>query len=175
MRIAIFEGYFLCLLALLCSTPALAQWDNLRVLGAAPTLTDDTGATMDMAALVTKYDERIVGMAFVKNNVEVRFYMNLTTWDKLKQSLILARDQWDTLKPTQFEQVASVKGYRIANKLGTLRVSFQGETALAARRMIMAASGGADKPKRALVALKEENLKTVVDSLFKIDEYLRAR
>lgn len=164
------------LLTLLCSAPALAQspaWDNLKVLGQTPTLTDETGATITMAGLRTKYGEAIVGMSLVKNGVEVRFYMNGTTWDKLKQYFIMARDQWPTLSPDQFEPVGSVKGYKIANKLATLEVSMQGATSLSARRLMLAAAGGADKPKRVSVALKEENLKVMVDNLYKVDEYLR--
>lgn len=163
-------------LAVLLAAPALAQspsWDNLRVLGQTPTLTDETGATITLAGLRTKYDEPVVGMSLVKDNNEVRFYMNAKTWDTLKQFFIMARDQWDTLNPDQFEPVGSVKGYKIANRLGTLSISLQGATSLSKKRLMLAASGGADKPRRATVALKEENLEVLVEALYKVDEYLR--
>lgn len=168
--------FILCLLSLSLAMPTLAQspqWDNLKVLGVAPTLTDETGATITMAGLRTKHDEPVVGMSLVKNGIEVRYYMNPTTWDKLKQKLVMARDQWQTLQPSQFEEIGSVKGYRIANKLSTLEVSLQGATSLSSRRLMLAAAGGADKPKRASVALKEDNLKAMVENLHKVDEYLR--
>ena len=156
--------------------PALAQspaWDNLRVLGQTPPLTDETGATITLAGLRTKYDEAVVGMSLVKDGTEVRFYMNAKTWDTLKQFLIMARDQWQTLNPDQFTPVGSVKGYKIANRLATLSISLQGATTLSKKRLMLAASGGADKPKRAVVAMKEENLDDLVEALYKVDEYLR--
>jgi hypothetical protein len=159
-----------------CCAPVLGQspqWDNLQVLGVTPALTDETGATLTMAALRTKYGEPVVGMSLVKSKVEVRFYMNPTTWDTVKQTFIMARDQWPTLQPTQFEPVGSVKGYRIANRLATLEISLQGATSLSARRLMLAAAGGADKPRRASVALKEHNLDDLVENLYKVDEYLR--
>jgi hypothetical protein len=166
---------FLAFLAVACG-PALAQgpaWDNLKVLGVAPTLTDETGATLTLAGLRTKYGEPVVGMKLVKTGNEVRFYMNPTTWDSVKQTFIMARDQWQTLNPTQFEAVGSIKGYKIGNRLGTLEISLQGATSLSARRLMLAAAGGADKPRRASVALKEQNLIDLVEHLHKIDEFLR--
>ena len=85
----------------------------------------------------------------------------------------MARDQWQTLSPTQFEAVGETKGYKISNKLSTLEISLQGSTSLSARRLMLAARGGADKPRRASVALKEQNLKSLVEHLHKVDEYLR--
>ncbi len=166
------------ILLLLGMAPTLAQgspaYDGLTVLGAAPKLTDEQGSTLTLVACHTKYKEPVVGFYFVQNGIEVRFYANAATWDKLKQKLIKARDQWATLAPREFEMEGAVKGYQIKNRVSTLRLSLIGETDLADRRLQMSATGGAAKPQRAMVALRDTELKALVEDFYQIDDYFRA-
>lgn len=166
------------ILLLLGLAPALAQgspaYDGLTVLGAAPKLTDEQGSTLTLLACHTKYKEPVVGFYFVQDGREVRFYANAATWDKLKQKLIKARDQWATLAPREFEMEGAVKGYQIKNRVATLRLSLIGETDLADRRLQLSAMGGAGKTQRAMVALRDTELKALVEDFYKIDDYFRA-
>ena len=126
-------------------------------------------------AFHTKYKENVVGMYGHQNNVDVRFYMNAATWDRLKQELLRARDNWETLEPTRFERIGKVVGYRIANRESTLRLNLLGSTTLSERRLMLNLTGGADKPRRVSVALKQENLKELVESFYKIDTFFRGQ
>jgi len=156
--------------------PCLAQgspFDNLKVLGVASKLTDEQGASLELMAFQTKYKEPVVGMYFTRGDSQVRFYMNAATWDKFKQDLLKARDQWATLEPREFEKAGKVTGYKVANKISTLRMNLQGATDLSERRLMLNATGGADKPQRVSVAMKEQNLKDLIDDFHKADEFLR--
>lgn len=164
----------LCLLLLSLNLWAQSPaYDGLTILGVASKLTDEQGANLQLIAFHTKYKEKVVGLYFQRGDQEVRFYMNGTTWDKFKQDLLKARDQWSTLEPRLFEREGTVKGYRIANQLATLRLSLQGATALSERRVTMSAAGGADRPHRVSVAMKEDNLRELVDDFHKVDDFLR--
>ena len=170
------RNLYLVLLSLLLWLPGAAQnapYDNLKLLGVASKLTDEQGATLNLMAFHTKYKEKVVGIYFAKGDTQVRFYMNQTTWDKLKQDLLQARDNWAVLQPLQFERAGKVVGYRIGNQLATMRMNLQGATVLSERRLMLNATGGADEPRRVSVAMKEQNLKDLVEDFHKIDDFLR--
>jgi hypothetical protein len=172
----VFRIIYLLLLSLLLVLPAAAQstpYDNLKLLGVGSKLTDEQGATLSLMAFHTKYKEKVVGIYFADGDTQVRFYMNQATWDQLKQDLLHARDNWAVLPPLHFEKAGVITGYRIGNQLATMRMNLQGATVLSERRLMMNATGGADKPRRVSVAMKEQNLKDLVDDFHKIDDFLR--
>jgi len=166
-----------CLLLLLTLGPVLAQetnYDNLTVVGAAGPLVDEENTRLALYAMRTKYKEPVVGLYFSNGDHSVRFYMNRTTWDKLKADLLKAKQDWATLSAREFERAGTVQGYKIANKLATLRISLQGETDLSAKRLMLSATGGAETTVHVAMALKEENLQELLDAFKKIDQFLEA-
>lgn len=166
----------LCLL-LLGALPALAQeanYDNLNVVGAAPALTDEENTRLAMYAMRTKYKEPVVGMYFSNGHNEVRFYMNRTTWEKFKADLMKAKTEWARLTAREFERAGTVEGYKIGNRLATLRMSLQGETDLSAKRLMLSATGGAETTVHVAMALKEENLEELIQAFQKVDQFLEA-
>ncbi len=168
--------YLVCLLCLLL-LPALAQeanYDNLTVVGAAPPMTDEENTRLGMYAMRTKYKEPVVGMYFSNGDNQVRFYMNSTTWEKLKADLLKAKKEWATLSAREFERAGTIQGYQIANKLATLRISLQGETDLSAKRLMLSATGGPEYTVHVAMALKEENLEELIQAFQKVDQFLQA-
>lgn len=164
----------LILLALLC-LPALAEdpYDNLTVLATASTLTDEQGKTLQLMGFHGKYKEKLVGIYFSQGDEQVRFYMNEATWLKFRANLLKARDDWQNLQSRQFEEEGEVTGFKVGNRLATLRLSLQGATDLSAKRLLMNATGGASGvPLRISVALKQDNLNQLVDDFHKIDDFL---
>lgn len=164
----------LLIVALVAAVPAQEDpFDGLTWLGTGHSFTDENGASLELMGFHTKYKEKVVGMYFKRGSQQVHFYMNLTVWDKMKQTLIKARDQWETLSPREFEYTGAVNGYQIANRLATLTLSVQGATALDDKRLQMSASGGASVPTRVSVSLNRENVKKLVGDLHKVDALLR--
>lgn len=168
--------YIFLLLSIISSLPAAAQnseFDGLTLLGTGGTLTDkESNSTMTLRAFHTKYKEEIVGIYIQQHGHEVRFYMNSETWDQVKQKLVKSRDQWQTLAPTEFAKTGTVKGYRIANQRATLRLSIQGATELDNKRLNLSLTGGADRPQRAFISINLDQLKKLVEQLYKVDEIL---
>jgi hypothetical protein len=165
------------LVACLMTMPLTAQetkYDGLKLLGSGGTLVDkQSDSEMTLHAFNTKYQEDVVGIYITQHGKEVRFYMNSANWDKLKQQLIMTRDRWETLSPTEFAETGTVRGYRIANNRSTLRVSIQGATELDKKRLDFSATGGDNSPARAFVSINHAQLKTMVEQLYKVDELLR--
>ena len=166
----------LCLfLLLLLALPALAQdpYDGLTVLATASKLTDEEGKTLELMGLHSKYKENLVGLYFTEGDGQVRFYMNEATWKKFRADLLKARENWQTLQAREFEGEGEVTGYKVGNRLASLRMGLQGATDLSAKRLMMNATGGASgKPLRISLALKEDNLTKLVDDFKKIDDFL---
>jgi len=92
---------------------------------------------------------------------------------KLKQTLVRTRDQWETLSPTEFNETGEVRGYRVANIRSTMRVSIQGETELDKKRLDFSLTGGDNNPKRVFVSVPYDQVVTLVEQLYKVDELLR--
>lgn len=168
---------FIILLLALIVAPVQAEKikiDGLTVLGTGKTLVDEqSDSTMVLRGLLSKYSEPIVGLTIQQYRKEVRFYMNRATWDKLKQKLIRARDQWATLAPKKFAAEGKVRGYRIANKRATLRLSIQGETTLDKRRLNFSLERDDNSLDRVFISLTEAQVKILVEQLYKVDEFLR--
>ena len=158
----------------MASAGAQQSTDGLTLLASSKTYTDDRGSELVLKGCHTKYKDPVIGFWFQNAaNEEVRFYADAKTWDSLKQILVRARDDWETLTPTTFEQVGEIKGYRIANRLSTMRVNIQGETKLQAKELLLSATGGADKPRRISIHLNREDLKNLVEEFTRIDSYYR--
>lgn len=165
--------FFLFIFALL---PASAEqtYDGLKWLGQGIQLVDkQSDSTMQILAFEGKYDEKVVGVYITQHNREVRFYMDQVTWDKLKQTLVRTRDQWETLSPTEFNETGEVRGFRVANIRSTMRVSIQGETKLDKKRLDFSLTGGDNNPKRVFVSVPYDQVVTLVEQLYKVDELLR--
>lgn len=164
----------LILLALFC-LPALADdpYDNLTVLATASTLTDEDGKTLQLMGFHSKYKEKLVGIYFSQGDQQVRFYMNEATWLKFRADLLKTQSDWGNLQSRQFEEEGEVLGYKVGNRLATLRLSIQGATDLSAKRLMMNATGGASGvPLRISVALKQGTLDQLVTDFHKIDDFL---
>lgn len=164
----------LILLALLC-LPALAEdpYDNLTVLATASKLTDEQGKTLELMGFHGKYKEKLVGLYFTQGDQQVRFYMNQTTWTKFRADLLKARDDWQNLQARHFEEEGEVQGFKVGNRLATLRLTILGATELSAKRVLMNATGGASGvPLRISVSLKQDNVSQLVDDFHKIDDFL---
>lgn len=166
----------LLLLMMLLCLPVLAEddpYDNLTVLAAASKLTDEEGKTLELMGFHSKYKEKLVGLYFTQGDQQVRFYMNETTWTKFRADLVKARNEWTTLQAREFEGEGAVTGYKVGNRLATLRLSIQGATDLSDKRFLMNATGGATgHPLRISVALKDQELQQLVDDFHKIDDFL---
>jgi hypothetical protein len=163
-----------CLLLLATPSAAEENYDGLELLGKGGTLVDkQSDSTMTLLGFEGKYDEKLVGVYVTQHGKQVRFYMDTTTWDKLKQKLIKARDQWETISPTEFEETGTVRGFRVANIRSTMRVSLQGETTLDKKRLDFSLTGGDNDPKRVFVSINHAQVKTLVDQFYKVDELLR--
>jgi len=171
---------FLLLLwiALLC-LPALADsdpYDNLTVLATASKLTDEQGKTLELLGFHSKYKEKLVGLYFSQGDQQVRFYMNEATWTKFRADLVNARSQWTTLQAREFEGEGEVTGYKVGNRLATLRLNLRGATELSDKRLLMNAIGGATgRPLRISVSLKDQELQQLVDDFHKIDDFLNQK
>lgn len=168
--------FFTIFLIAFLTLPGLAQEnkiDGLTVLGTGKTFVDkQNNASMVLRGLVSKYSDPISSLTISKGNTEVRFYMNDATWDEFKQLLIKSRDQWDTLSPKEFINEGQVRGYRIANKRASLQLSIQGETALDKRRLDISLAGDENKPNRVFFSLTEDQVGSLVEELYKVDEFL---
>ena len=168
----------LLILLILCCWPASAQtpgFDGLTLLGTGGTLTDkESRSEMTLRGFHSKYKDPIVGLFITQHGKEVRYYMDGATWDRLKQKLIQARDQWKTLSPTEFKAFGAVRGYRIANRRATLSMSMQGSTKLDNKRLDFSVKGDTDRPQRAFISLTYEQVKVLVEQLYKVDEFLRS-
>lgn len=161
---------------LLRSTPTAAQgdpYDGLKLLGVGHHFKDDGGATLDMMAFHTKYNERVVGMYFASGSRSVHFYMNAAVWDKLKQQLVKARDAWQTLDERTFQSAASVQGYTIAGKRATLKIGIQGATALQPKQMLLISSSNAAPGQQIVISLMADQLEDLVNDFSKVDTLLR--
>ena len=99
--------------------------------------------------------------------------MDQVTWDKLKQTLIRTRDQWETISPTEFDETGDVRGYRVANIRSTMRVSLSGENKLDKKRLNFSLTGGDNNPKRVFVSVPYDQVVTLVEQLHRVDELLR--
>jgi hypothetical protein len=149
-----------------------AQHDGLTLLGPGHHYVDPNGKALDLYAFHSKYKEKIVGIYFSAGHESLHFYMNATVWDKLKQRLIHARDQWQTLADTEFKSMGAVEGYRAGNQRVTMRLGIQGATTLAPKQLFLVAEGGAAKPQRIFVYLQAEELKRLVNDFSVIDGLL---
>jgi hypothetical protein len=154
---------------------AQTSTDGLTLLGSSKTYTDDRGSQLTLKSCHTKYQDPVVGFWFQDaGKQQVRFYADARTWDSLKQVLVKARDDWETLTPTTFEQVGEVKGYRIANRLATLRVNIQGATKLQSKELLLSGTGGADKTRHIVIHLNRDDLSNLVEEFTKIDSSFRS-
>lgn len=168
----------LVLVLSLCLAPHSRTWaqsteyDGLTLLGPGHHYVDASGKSLDMLAFTSKYKEKIVGMYFGSGKKSLHFYMNATIWDKLKQRLIRARDQFATLPPSEFESIGAVRGYTVGNQKVTMRIGIQAATALAPRMLFLTAEGGAEKPQRIVVYLQSDALRSLVDDFYKVDALL---
>lgn len=159
-----------------CSAPVAADpnpYDGLKMLGVGSHFVDEGGATLDLMAFRTKYDEKVVGMYFASGSRSVHFYMNAVVWDKLKQQLVRARDSWDSLDARAFEGAGAVKGYAIAGRQATLRLGLQGATALQPKQLLFTASSSAAPGQQIVISLLGDQLKDFVDDLSTIDQLFR--
>lgn len=165
-------------MALLC-LPGLAQddpYDHLTVLATASKLTDEQGKTLELMGFHSKYKEKLVGLYFSQGDQQVRFYMNEATWTKFRADLVKARSEWATLQAREFEGEGEVTGYKVGNRLATLRLNLQGATALSDKRLLMNATGGATgHPLRISLSLKDQELQMLVDDFHKIDDFLNQK
>lgn len=167
---------FLILLFAFAVLPASAEqtYDGLEWLGQGIKLIDkESDSTMQILAFEGKYDEKIVGVYIDQYDRQVRFYMDQVTWDKLKQTLIRTRDQWETISPTEFDETGDVRGYRVANIRSTMRVSLSGENKLDKKRLNFSLTGGDNNPKRVFVSVPYDQVVTLVEQLHRVDELLR--
>lgn len=166
-----------CLLLLTLVSASHAQnkdSDGLTILGSSKTYIDDQGDKLTLKSSHTKYREPVVGFWFEDaGGQKVRFYANAKVWDNLKQILIKARDDWETLTARTLDQVGEVQGYRIANRQANLRVNLQGETSLQTKELILSASGGADKTRRILIHLHRDDLSDLIEEFTKVDNFYR--
>jgi len=175
-RTAILAGLFL--LASLCLVPQTRTWaqspdnDGLTLLGPGHHYVDARGTSLDMLALTSKYKEKIVGMYFRSGKDSLHFYMNAAIWDRMKQQLIRARDEFATLQPSAFASIGAVKGYTVGNQKVTLRIGIQAATQLAPRQLFLTAEGGASRPTRIVVYLQADALRSLVDDFYKVDSLL---
>ncbi len=163
---------------LLRAVPTAAQgnpYDGLKLLGSGHHFQDEGGATLDMMAFHTKYEEMLVGMYFAKGDQAVHFYMNAAVWDKLKQRLIKARDAWDTLDARHFESAGVVQGYTVAGKRGTLRLGLQGATALQPKQLLLTGTSNADPGKQIVISVTNDQLENLVNDFSKVDLLFRTR
>ena len=161
-----------------CAGPTLAQnnYDGLKLMGSGQTLVDkQSDSTMTLRGFLGKYDEKVIGIYITQHGQEVRFYMDQTTWDTLKQSLIKTRDQWETISPTQFAMTGDVKGFRVANVLSTMRISIEGANDLDNKRVAFSLNGGGNTPKRVYASINFDQVKSLVEQFNKVDEALRGK
>lgn len=166
----------LILLLTLCVLAQTPKPDpGLTVLGAADTFTDKQGDQLVMMAFKTKYQEPVVGMYFTAaDGSQVRYYMNAAAWDTMKQTLIKARDQWDTLTPDTFKTYPAVSGYRIANRVAVVRYSIQGATDIGPKFLLISAEGGPAREIRVSINLSQNDLKNLVEDFYQVDGFFRA-
>lgn len=167
---------FLFLLAA-CLAPAQAEetlYDGLKVVGVGKKYTDDQNAQLTMMGCLTKYNDPVVGMFFAQGPTEIHYYMGAQDWDKMKQLLIKSRDQWSTLDSRQFDALGPVPGYRIANKVTTVRFSLLGATTLATKQLLINANGGLEKPLRISIHLNLDQVKALVEEFYKVDNWFRS-
>jgi hypothetical protein len=161
---------------LLAAAPAIAQekHDGLELLGKGGVLLDkESDSEMTLYGFEGKYDEKLVGFYLTQHGKQVRFYVDTATWDKLKQKLIQTRDQWDVLSPTEFAKTGSVRGFRVANIRSKMRISIQGKTTLDDKRLNFSLDGGDNNPKRVFISITHDQVKKLVEQLYKVDELLR--
>lgn len=170
-RILLCLGLF-CLLG----QPLLAKeapFDGLKVLGTGVPLTDQqNNSVLTLRGFHDKYANPLVGLFIVQKGREVRFYMNPTTWDSLKQELIQARDQWATLSPTQFSSFDPLKGYRVGDHRANLSLGLMGTTKLDGRRVNISLLDQ-NQPPQIFISLDQSQVKTLVEQFHKVDEFLR--
>lgn len=164
---------------LLCAATLGPVWgqgqpfDGLTVLGVGHDAKDQQGDELKLMAFKTKHGEPVVGFYCTSGNTEVHYYVNAAAWDKLKQLFIRARDQWPTLTQAEFAAMGAAPGYRIANRLATMRISLEGATPLDSSGLLLVFVGGANKVNRVVIDLKHADLKNFVEDLYKIDSLLR--
>ncbi|MBT9586285.1 hypothetical protein IV102_23285 [bacterium] len=168
---------YLFVLLLLLTALAPAQdlaYDGLKIIGVGKKYTDDQNASLTMMGCLTKYKDQIVGMYFLQGPNEIHYYMNATDWDKMKQLLIKSRDQWQTIQSREFEALGPVPGYRIANKVTSVRFSLLGATSLDTKQLLINANGGLDKPQRVSIHLNLDQVKALVEEFYKVDDWFRS-
>lgn len=166
-----------CAFVLLLLTGLAAQTantDGLTILGSGKTYVDAQGDRLTLKSSYTKYKEPVVGFWFEDAaGQKIRFYANPKVWDQLKQVLVRARDNWETLSARTLDQVGEVQGYRIGNQQARLRVNLQGETSLQSKELILSVSGGPDHPRRILIHLHRDDLKNLVEEFHTVDDFYR--
>jgi len=163
----------LLLAATLCPVSAQGPFDGLTMLGVGHDATDQQGDQLRLMAFKTKHGEPVVGFYCSSGNTQVHYYVNAAAWDKLKQLFIRARDQWPTLTQAEFTAMGAAPGYRIANRLATIRISLEGPTPLASSGLLLIFVGGASQVNRVVIDLKRSELKNFVEDLYKIDSLMR--
>lgn len=176
------KGKFLLLLAaamaalLVRTAPVSAQdqnYDGLTPLGVGHHFVDEGGATLDVLAFKTKAGEKVVGMYFTSGRKSVHFYMNAATWDKLKQKLVRARDEFAALDSRQFEGAGKVGGYGIAGKRAVLGLGLQGATSLQPKQLLLISSSSATPDQQIVISLMNQQLKDLVEDFSDVDQLLR--
>lgn len=164
---------FLLSMSLLAQVPPRID-PGLTAVGMGDTFTDQQGDSLVLIACRTKYKEPVVGMYFHgKDGTDVRYYMNAAAWDRMKQTLIKARDQWATLSMDTFKTWQAVPGYRVANRVAKVTFSLMGATDLATKQLLISCDGGAASPKRVVINLGLDDVKALVEQLYKVDDFLR--
>lgn len=162
------------LLFITCVAAQTGNADGLTILGSSKTYVDDQGDKLTLKSSHTKYKEPVVGFWFEDAaGQKIRFYANPKIWDQLKQVLVKARDNWETLSARTLDQVGEVKGYRIGNQQASLRVNLQGETSLQSKELILSVSGGPDRPRRILIHLHRDDLENLVEQFHQVDDFYR--
>lgn len=165
----------LCLVLSPVTSLAQENYDGLKLLGVGATLSDkESDATLKILGFQGKYEEKLVGVYITQHGKQVRFYMDRVTWDKLKQTLLQTRDQWETIAPKDFKESGAVRGFRVANIRSEMRISLEGANALSDKRLNLSLTGGGNTPSRAFISLPLAQVKSLTEQLHQVDQLFRS-
>lgn len=168
---SVLTTFLLCLVLISAGSAQTGGYDGLKLLGMGATLANkESDATLKILGFQGKYEEKLVGVYLTQHGKQVRFYMDRTTWDQLKQTLLRSRDQWETLAAKDFKDAGAVRGFRVANIRSEMRISLQGENALSTKRLNFSLTGGGNTPMRTFISLPFDQVKLLVDQLHQVDQ-----
>lgn len=167
---------YILLLLVLTVAPLKAdnqKYDGLKLVVSGDTLFDkQSDSTMTLHGFSGKYDQDLVGIYISQHGQDVHFYMDAEVWARLKADLLRARDEWQTISPTQFLLTGEVQGYRVGTALSTMRISLEGENELDNKRLAFSLNGGGNTPRRVFASINYDQIKSLADQFQRVDEAL---